>query len=70
MKKIEFSDKKDIKNGYIISELSENMFGTISFKNQAISYGYSHKMNVDYNNYKMNIQLEADGYSDIDALYL
>ena len=70
MKKIEFSDKKDIKNGYVISELSENMFGTvISFKNQAISYGYSHKMNVNYNNYKMNIKLEAGGYSDIDALY-
>ena len=47
------------------------MFGTIfSFKNQAISYGYLHKMKVDYNNYKMNIQLETGGYSDIDTLYL
>ena len=70
MKKIEFSDKKDIKKGYIISQLSENMFGTIvSFKNQAIAYGYSHKMNINYKDYKMNINLEAGGYSDIDALY-
>ena len=70
MKKIEFSGKKDIKNGYVISEFSENMFGTtVSFTNKAISYGYSYSMNVNYNNYKMNINLNAGGYSDIDSSY-
>ena len=70
MKKIEFSGKKDIKNGYVISEFSENMFGTtVSFTNKAISYGYSYSMNVNYNNYKMNINLNAGGYSNIDSSY-
>ena len=72
-----FKKIKDIKvnesvNGspIIIKKYQANMFGRIvTFENSVSNYGYSHMINLFYKDYKMNINIEVSGYSDIDSYY-
>ena len=70
MKTINVSENTKMENGYIANEFSENMNGDIVvFKSSTNEYGFSHTINLLYEDYKIITNIEGGGYANINALY-
>ena len=53
-----------------IKSYTENVYGRrVTFKNSPSNYGFSYIINLFYKEYKMYINIEVSGYSEIDSYY-
>ena len=69
IKEIKINENVD-NQSIIVDSYKENVCGrVITFKNSISNYGYSYIINLFYKDFKMNINIQVSGYSDIDSYY-